>query len=89
MDSGRRYCVRLRPELERLCRVSIHQLWILDDIASVLAIDDDVDDHCEHAGTGRELQIQFRSAAASGKRGSALSSRSYWGTCLGLQVAAA
>ena len=24
-DSGCRYCVRLRPELERLCRVSLHQ----------------------------------------------------------------
>ena len=37
---GRRYCVRLRAELERVCRVSLHKLWIIELLASVLAVDD-------------------------------------------------
>ena len=30
MDRRRRNCLRLRTELERLCRVSLHKLWIID-----------------------------------------------------------
>ena len=43
MDGRRRHCLRLRPELECLCRISLHQLWIVELLAAVLAIDDDVD----------------------------------------------
>ena len=79
------HCVRLRAELERVCRVSLHKLWIIELLASVLAVDDNVDDDREHGRIGCELQVQFgravrRRAAGAVSRGSAV-------TGAGLQIA--
>ena len=85
MDRRRRYCLRLRAELERVCRVSLHKLWIIELFASVLAVDDNDDDDREHGRIGRELQVHVgravrRRAAGAVSCGSAV-------TRSGLQIA--
>ena len=42
-----RHCLRLRAELERLCRISLYGLWNVDGFASVLATDDEFDNDCQ------------------------------------------
>ena len=59
MDRGRRYCLRLRAELERVCRISLHKLRIIELLASVLAVDDNDDDDSEYGRIGCELQVHF------------------------------
>ena len=43
--------------MERLCRVSLYELWIVDDFASVLAAHHDLDNQCELGRIRCELQI--------------------------------
>ena len=59
LDRGRRHCLRLRAKLECVCRVSLHELWIVDHFAAVLAAHNELDDECERDRTWRELQVQF------------------------------
>ena len=63
MDGGRRHCLRLRAELERLCRVSLHELWIIDLSLPFSQLTTNVDDECEHGRIRCELQVQFGRAA--------------------------